>query len=103
MPVGVFFSFFASLLAAAQSLRQLANLQPVFTEGRAAAERLFEAIDIPAEVADAPGAITLAPPARGIRLSDVSFAYHLGAPALEHVSLEVGRGETVALVGPSGG
>jgi len=103
MPVGAFFSFFTSLLAAAQSLRQLANLQPVFTEGFAAAERLFEAMDIPAEVADAPGARVLSEPARGVRLADVSFAYHEGAPALERVSLEVGRGETVALVGPSGG
>src|ERR1700722_3748192 len=103
MPVGAFFSFFTSLLAAAQSLRQLANLQPVFTEGVAAAERLFEAMDIPAEVTDAPDARTLDEPARGVRLADVSFAYHDGSPALERVSLEVGRGETVALVGPSGG
>jgi subfamily B ATP-binding cassette protein MsbA len=103
MPVGAFFSFFASLLAAAQSLRQLANLQPVFTEGRAAAERLFEAMDITAEVADAPDARTLDQPARGLRLETVSFSYHDGAPALERVSLDVARGETVALVGPSGG
>jgi subfamily B ATP-binding cassette protein MsbA len=103
MPVGGFFSFFTALLTAAQSLRQLSNLQPVFTEGRAAAERLFEAMDIPAEVADAPDALALTEPARGLSLSDVSFGYHDGAPALEHVSLEVGRGETVALVGPSGG
>ena len=103
MPVGAFFSFFTALLTAAQSLRQLANLQPVFTEGRAAAERLFEAIDIPAEVSDAPDAGALAEPAKLVRLNEVSFAYHDGAPALEHVSLEVGRGETVALVGPSGG
>jgi subfamily B ATP-binding cassette protein MsbA len=103
MPVGAFFSFFTALLTAAQSLRQLSNLQPVFTEGRAAAERLFEAMDIPAEVADAPDARVLAEPAKNLRLADVSFAYHEGAPALEHVSLEVARGETVALVGPSGG
>jgi subfamily B ATP-binding cassette protein MsbA len=103
MPVGAFFSFFASLLAAAQSMRQLANLQPVFTEGLAAAERLFEAMDIPAEVADAPDARVLSERASGLRLTDVSFAYHTGVPALEQVSLEVKRGETVALVGPSGG
>jgi subfamily B ATP-binding cassette protein MsbA len=103
MPVGAFFSFFTALLTAAQSLRQLSNLQPVFTEGRAAAERLFEAMDIPAEVADAPGARALSEPAKGLSLSDVSFSYHEDAPALEHVSLEVRRGETVALVGPSGG
>lgn len=103
MPVGAFTSFFTALLMAAQALRQLANLQPVFTEGLAAAERLFEAMDIPAEVTDALDARTLDAPARGVRLADVSFAYHEGAPALERVSLEVGRGETVALVGPSGG
>jgi subfamily B ATP-binding cassette protein MsbA len=103
MPVGAFFSFFASLLAAGQSLRQLANLQPVFTEGLAAAERLFEAIDIAPEVADAPDARTLTGRASGVRLADVSFAYHQAAEALQGVSIEVRRGETVALVGPSGG
>jgi ATP-binding cassette, subfamily B, bacterial MsbA len=60
-------------------------------------------MDIVAEVGDAPDAETLAEPARAVRLDDVSFAYGDDAPALEHVSLTVERGETVALVGPSGG
>jgi zinc transport system ATP-binding protein len=38
-----------------------------------------------------------------IELTDVSFAYDLGPPALEHVSLSVGQGEFVGLVGPNGG
>ena len=40
---------------------------------------------------------------RAVRFEDVSFAYGDGAPALNGVSLEARRGETVALVGPSGG
>ena len=36
------------------------------------------------------------------RLRDVSFAYALGLPVVEDVSLEVGRGEVVALEGPNG-
>jgi subfamily B ATP-binding cassette protein MsbA len=102
--IGDFTSFLACLLIAAQSLRQLANLQPIFTEGLAAADRLFITMDIPAEVADAPTAKAMTGRASGVRLDGVGFAYAAeGAPALEDVSLQVDRGETVALVGPSGG
>ncbi|MET0384336.1 MAG: ABC transporter transmembrane domain-containing protein, partial [Polyangiales bacterium] len=38
-----------------------------------------------------------------IELQDVSFAYDPARPVLEHVSLRVGRGETIAIVGPTGG
>jgi zinc transport system ATP-binding protein len=38
-----------------------------------------------------------------IELKDVSFAYDIGPPALEHVSLAVGEGEFLGLVGPNGG
>ena len=103
MTIGSFSSFFASLMIAAQSLRQLANLQPVFAEGLTAADRLFAAMDIPAEVADAPGAHALTTTPAHIRLERVDFSYGAEAPVLAGVSLEVRRGETVALVGPSGG
>jgi len=38
-----------------------------------------------------------------IELMDVSFAYDIGPPALEHVSLAVEEGEFLGLVGPNGG
>ena len=38
-----------------------------------------------------------------IELKDVSFAYDIGPPALEHVSLAVEEGEFLGLVGPNGG
>ena len=103
MTFGSFLSFFATLMIAAQSLRQLANLQPVFAEGLTAADRLFAAMDVEAAVADAPDAKELTAAAANIRLDGVDFGYGAETPVLAGVSLEVRRGETVALVGPSGG
>ncbi len=96
-------AFLVALGALSQSLRQLANLQSVMSEGRAAAQRLFAVLDIAPDIRDAPGAPALPVGDGAIAFDGVSFAYADGAPALREVSLHVGRGETVALVGPSGG
>jgi subfamily B ATP-binding cassette protein MsbA len=100
---GAFTSYLVALLAATQSLRQLANLPPVFAEGLAAAQRMFTAMDIEPEVGDAPDAKPLAALAETLRFENVSFSYGEASPALNGVTLEAKRGETVALVGPSGG
>jgi subfamily B ATP-binding cassette protein MsbA len=100
---GAFTSYLVALLAATQSLRQLANLPPVFAEGLAAAQRMFTAMDIEPEVGDAPNAQPLAASAETLRFENVSFSYGETSPALDGVTLEAKRGETVALVGPSGG
>ena len=103
MNIGALVAFMGALAMAGQSLRQLANLATIMGEGLTAARRLFAAMDIVAEVGDAPDAVTLAEPARTVRLDAVSFAYGADAPALDQISMSVDRGETVALVGPSGG
>ncbi len=103
LTIGQFTAFLVLLATASQSLRQVANLQAVFAEGMAAAGRLFQALDVEPEVRDPQGAPALAITNVEIRFEDVSFAYTPEAPALSHVSLEVRRGEQVALVGPSGG
>ena len=104
MTVGAFVAFMAALGVASQSLRQLANLQTVFAEGMSAARRLFAALDVEPEVRERPGAQALPRGEATIRFEAVSFAYEEDGPAaLSDVSLEVRRGETVALVGPSGG
>jgi subfamily B ATP-binding cassette protein MsbA len=100
---GGFTAFIAALLMASQSLRQLANLQTVFAEGMAAARRLFAALDVEPEVREQPGAPALKRGKGEIAFDHVSFAYDDGGPTLSDVSLKVRRGETVALVGPSGG
>ena len=104
MNAGAFFSFVAALTMASQALRQLANLQTVFAEGMSAARRLFAALDVEPEVREQPGAPVLDRAEGAIRFEDVGFSYGgEGPPALSGVSLSASRGETVALVGPSGG
>jgi subfamily B ATP-binding cassette protein MsbA len=107
MTVGAFASFIALLMAAGQSLRQVTNLQTVMAEGLTAARRLFVALDIEPEIREAPDAAPLADGPVTVAFDRVSFAYgpkaHGGAPTLSDVSLTVAPGETVALVGPSGG
>jgi len=100
---GVFTSYLIAFAAAGQSLRQLANLPPVFAEGLAAAQRMFASMDIEHEVSDAPDATPLSSAPELLRFEDVRFAYSEAATALNGVTLEARRGETVALVGPSGG
>jgi subfamily B ATP-binding cassette protein MsbA len=104
MSAGAFVSFVAALGMGSQSLRQLANLQTVFAEGMTAARRLFAALDVEPEIRDAAGARPLDRAQGDLAFEQVSFAYGAdGPPALKDVSLTVQRGETVALVGPSGG
>jgi subfamily B ATP-binding cassette protein MsbA len=99
---GSFTSFLAALMTSNQSLRQLANLQTVMSEGMIAARRLFGALDVEPSIRDAPGALALPVGEATVRLEDVSFTYDDATPVLTHLSLEARRGEIVALVGPSG-
>jgi len=70
--------------------------------GLVAAERVFEFLDAPAEIKDAPGAKPLTSFGNEIVFDDVSFAYRDAEPVVSNVSFCVKRGEVVALVGPSG-
>ena len=101
--VGNMTAFLTAIGMASQALRQVANLQTIMGEGLAAAERLFGALDTKPEIKDGPQAKSLPRGEGRITLTDVAFAYNPEIPALSGVSLEARRGETIALVGPSGG
>ena len=96
-------AFIVALAFGSQALRFLANYQTILSEGLAAAGRLFEQLDTEPEIRDHPGAVALGRAEGRIRFEDVGFAYSPEAPALDGVTLEAGPGQTVALVGPSGG
>ncbi len=74
------------------------SIQP----GLVAAERIFEFLDAPIEIADAPGARPFTGVQREIRFHDVSFEYEPDRPVLQDVDLTLKAGNVVALVGPSG-
>jgi ATP-binding cassette, subfamily B, heavy metal transporter len=64
---------------------------------------MFGLLAQPAEVTDKPGAPDLVVRGGEVQFDDVFFAYDPARPILKGISLRVGEGETVALVGPSGG
>jgi subfamily B ATP-binding cassette protein MsbA len=99
---GALFSFITALLLAYQPLKSLANLNASLQEGLAAAERVFEVLDVEPTIRDMPGARPLHVSGGEIRFEEVCFGYTPGAMALDSVSLTVPAGRTVALVGPSG-
>jgi len=106
MSVGSFAAFIAMLMLAGQSLRQLTNLSTVLSEGMTAARRLFEALDIQPEIREQAHPQDLAHGPVTIEFEDVHFAYNTASgsvPTLNGINLHVAPGETIALVGPSGG
>ena len=83
-------------------ITNLANLYNNLINTVAYLERIFETIDEPVEIKDAPDAKPL-PPIRGeVEFKDVVFEYEPGHPILNHMSFKVRPGESIALVGPTG-
>ena len=83
-------------------LRQIANIYNSIQAALAGAERVFEIIDTPVEIADDPQAAPLDNIAGNVRFEDVSFGYQPDTPVIKHMTLEANAGQTVALVGPTG-
>jgi subfamily B ATP-binding cassette protein MsbA len=99
---GAFFSFITALLLAYQPVKSLATLNASLQEGLAAAQRIFEVLDIEPLIRDRPGALPLRVAGGEVRFQSVHFSYQPGTVALDGISLTVPAGSTVALVGPSG-
>ena len=84
-------------------VRKLVNFAELFASGFAGLERFVELMRTEPRLLDAPDAAALTDVKGVIDVKDVSFAYDDELDVLEHVSLHVDAGETVAIVGPSGG
>lgn len=104
MELGVFAAFFALLDRLYGPLRRLVNASTTLTQASASLERMTEFMDEPYDITDSPHAEELLEPRGGIAFEGVSFAYRTGGqPVLRDIRLVIRPGETVALVGPSGG
>jgi ATP-binding cassette subfamily B protein len=82
------------------------DLARVFAEMQnavASAERIFSLLDTEPDIVDQPGALDLGTVRGDIHFDHVSFHYEPGKPVLENFNLTIRQGETIALVGPTGG
>lgn len=102
MTVGGFASFITAMLMTLTPLKHLAGVNGPLQRGLAAGERVFALID---EAPERTGGLVLKARAKGrLEFRDVSFSYAGSSEAaLSRISLTISPGETVALVGMSGG
>ncbi len=84
-------------------VQDLARVYAEMQHAIASAERIFSLIDSVPDVVDRPGAIDPGTLVGDIEFDHVDFDYGDGQPVLANFSLKVKRGETIALVGPTGG
>ena len=84
-------------------VRKLANFAELFSNGFAGLHRFIELMRMEPTVADAPDAAAMKQVRGAIDVADVSFSYDGAEEVLRHVTLQIRAGETVAVVGPSGG
>jgi ABC-type multidrug transport system fused ATPase/permease subunit len=100
--IGVLATFVFYLQSFFDPIQSLSQLYTTYQAGMAALDKIFELLDEEPDVADKPDAEEL-PRVRGeIRFDDVTFSYGGDALALDHVSLDVPPGQTLALVGATG-
>ena len=84
-------------------VRKLAAFVEQFLNGMAGFKRFVELMRVEPAVKDAPDAREMEAAKGDILVDDVSFHYDGGPAVLDHVSIHIPQGETVAVVGPSGG
>jgi subfamily B ATP-binding cassette protein MsbA len=104
LTAGEFTSFLAALLFMYAPIKKLSRVNANLQQAAAAAERIFEILDLHTEVTERPGAAVLPPFAESIEFRDVSFAYEdgHGRSTLRNVSFTIRAGQMVAIVGRSG-
>jgi subfamily B ATP-binding cassette protein MsbA len=102
MTPGDFFSFMVALVFFYRPLKDLNGINNVVQDGIAAAKRIFEVLDTEPEIRSATDATAMARDFRTIEFRDVSFKYEDNL-VLRNISLTVRAGETIAIVGKSGG
>ncbi len=86
------------------SIRRIVDFMEQFQRGMTGIERFFEIMDTPMEIKDAPNAKELKDVSGEISFHNVTFRYaDENQDVLSNLSLHVAPGDTIALVGPSGG
>jgi ATP-binding cassette, subfamily B, multidrug efflux pump len=102
LSVGIVVAFLQYVQNFFRPIQTVAQMWTLAQSAFAAAERVFDLLDIKPSVQDAPDAIP-APPIKGlVKFEDVSFSYEKDEMVLCHATFEACPGQTIAIVGPTG-
>lgn len=103
LPLGEGLFVFANLLQQfANQVGQITNIANSIQASLTGAQRVFEILDAPLEVANRPGAVRLGKVRGRIEFQAMSFAYNAGDGVLEAIDLTIEPGQVVAIVGATG-
>lgn len=103
MTIGGIQAFISYVTFMLWPVQDLARVYAEMQHAVASAERVFSLLDAVPEVRDLPGAVDPGTLRGDIEFDHVDFYYEEGQPVLKDFSLHVRAGETIALVGPTGG
>ena len=99
---GELVAFLTYAVNLANPVKRLSRVYAAIQKAMAAADRVFEVMDLDEKITDVPGAKPLPPIQGQVEFKDITFSYKEGQPALQHISLKAEPGQMIALVGPSG-
>jgi len=99
---GTFFSFMAAVLMLYDPVKKLSGLNNAVQQGLAAADRVFDIIEMESDIKESKDAIRIQRGPHRVAFENVSFKYD-DVMVLKDINLDVKSGEVLALVGMSGG
>ena len=103
MTIGDLQAFIGYIFFMLWPVQDLAHVYAELQHAVASAERSFSLLDSKPEVVDGPGAVDPGTIRGEVEFEHVDFYYQEGKPVLKDFNLKVKPGETIALVGPTGG
>ena len=103
MTIGQLVGFLLYVAMFLQPMRKLTILVENYQKGMAGFHRFVETLEIEPDIKDEPGAHDITDVLGEIEFHDVTFSYNNREHVLKNISFKISPGETVALVGPSGG
>lgn len=103
LTTGGFVSFLTSLILLYTPIKALGNDYNSMLRSFWAIEQVFDVLDAKPAIVDSKNAIEMPKTHKQIKFNNVSFNYLPDVPVLKDINLTVNRGETIAIVGNSGG
>ncbi len=103
LTTGGFVTFLGAWVSVYKPLKSLINFRVQLQTAMVSAERVYEIIDTKPAIKDNPNAIELSEIKGNIEFKNVCFEYEKGKQILNNINIKIPAGQTIALVGASGG